>query len=736
MHSTPSFTFSPLSRMLKIATLGPLFFVTPNALALTIIQDGAIRTIDASTPIDSYLVRGNASLTASGATTQQINATTGASVDLSATTVTARGVSNGVDLSASDAIIANGSKIFSERTGLALAQTTAGGSSAVVRDSEITGAFVGVSVSRDSQLTLQNATINGTNANAAGVRSFGGAVSVTGGTITGALNGVQLFGGSQLPATNSFALDNAKVVGLSGAAIVVDGLNQANSEPVNIDVTNGSTLIGGNGNLLEVTGGSAANFRVDNSNVVGDIVVAEGSSADVLLNNSATLTGRLENVENLTINNDARWEMVGDGQVQNLTLNGGGVQFGNPGQFFKLSLETLSGEGGTFYMHTDFNTGQIDTLTVSGVATGNHLVALDASGTEPNAAGSVPVVQIGSGDATFALKDGFVDRGAYSYDLIKQGENAWVLNTASRVISPGTQSVMALFDASRTVWYGEENSLRARMGEVRRNNDKAGGWVRTYGNKFNVDASSGMAYQQTQQGLAFGADAPLPIGDGQWLFGVLAGYSQSDLDMGAGTTGKVDSYSLGAYSTWMDALTGYYFDGLIKYNHLENESDVRLSDGTKSKGSYNTNGIGASLEFGRHIKMGDNFVEPYAKVASVVFQGQSYELDNGLSADGDRSHSLLGELGATVGRNFDLGDGKVVQPYVRAAYVHEFAKGNDVEVNNNRFTNDLSGSRGELGVGVAMSLTDRVSLHADFDYSNGDKIEQPWGVNAGLQVKF
>jgi outer membrane autotransporter protein len=68
--------------------------------------------------------------------------------------------------------------------------------------------------------------------------------------------------------------------------------------------------------------------------------------------------------------------------------------------------------------------------------------------------------------------------------------------------------------------------------------------------------------------------------------------------------------------------------------------------------------------------------------------------------------------------------------------VREFAKNNKVKVNNNAFNNDLSGSRGELGAGLAMTVTDKVSVHADFDYSNGDKIEQPWGANVGVRYSW
>ena len=215
--------------------------------------------------------------------------------------------------------------------------------------------------------------------------------------------------------------------------------------------------------------------------------------------------------------------------------------------------------------------------------------------------------------------------------------------------------------------------------------------------------------------------------------GLLGGYSKSDLDLSAGTSGTVDSYYLGAYTTWVDELSGYYFDGLLKFNRFQNESDVSLSDGSKTKGNYDTNGVGASLEFGRHIKLADGyFVEPFTQVAGLAVQGKNYDLDNGLAAEGDRAKSLLAKAGATVGRNFKWDDTDV-QPYIRAAIAHEFANNNQVKVNGNSFSNDLSGSRGELGAGVAVSLNDKVSIHADFDYSNGDKIEQPLGANVGLR---
>ena len=723
----------PLFRALKLLPVIPLMFVADAGYA-RVLNPEEVVDIDSTTPVDNYVLNGDSTLNAEGATTRDIMVNY-STLNLNNSSVQATGA-NGVWVVGGWANI-TGSNIASDRTGLVVSNDVNGlSSSATVSDSSISGSPTGVKVNGTSELTLVRTTVAGTGATARGLELYAGTVKAIGGSITGNGDAIRI-GGSQY-SNATLVLSGTTVQSSGGSAILVDTLGQG---PIaaNISVLDGAQLSSApDGYLMNVRNGAEANLRVGGSNthLVGDINADGTSTANVVLEDFATLTGHLENVQSLAVNSNARWVMEGDGSVENLSLNGGGVQFGKPGEFYTLKVENLSGAGGTFYMYNDFTQGLVNTLTVTGTATGNHSIKLDSMGTEPVAVGSTPVVHIASGDASFGLVGGGVSLGAFDYDLVQHAGNQqdWFLDTSSKVISPGTRSVLALFNTAPTVWYGELSTLRSRMGELRTNADKAGGWVRAYGNKFDVSASSGVAYQQVQQGLSFGADAPLPVGDGQWLVGVLGGYSKSDLDLSRGTSGTVNSYYVGAYTTWLDEQSGYYFDGVLKFNRFQNSSDVELTGGDKTKGKYNNYGTGASLEFGRHIKLTDDyFVEPYAQIAGVVIQGKDYDLDNGLSADGSRTHSLLAKAGATAGRNFNLGEGKTVQPYLRAAYVHEFANNNKVEVNNYTFNNDLSGSRGELGAGVAMTMTDKVSLHADFDYSNGDKIEQPWGANVGLR---
>ena len=349
------------------------------------------------------------------------------------------------------------------------------------------------------------------------------------------------------------------------------------------------------------------------------------------------------------------------------------------------------------------------------------------------------LVRTAAGDAQFALTGGRVDLGTWSYDLAQRqggtGGTEWFLDPTTQVISPGASAVLALFNSPITLLYGEASSLRSRMGELRFNGGQSGAWVRTYGNQYNVSESSGVAYKQNQQGLSLGADARL--NDSDVLGGVMVGFSESDLSLEHGTSGTVKSYYFGPYVTWMDRDTGYYVDGVLKFNRFRNEAKVGLSDGTRAKGDYDNWGVSASVEGGRHIKLSnDYFIEPFVQFSAAQIQGKRFSLDNDMQADGDRTRSFLGKAGATAGRNFDIGNGAVAQPYVRAAIAHEFAKNNEVQVNNNVFNNDLSGSRAEFGAGVAVAMSDKWQVHVDLDYANGEHIEQPWGGNVGVRYSW
>ena len=637
-------------------------------------------------------------------------------------------------LLSSSAVITDSKVSSSDEIGLLVSHysTDTEGSKATVIGSEITGKHGAAAVTGNGLLDVSRSTLAGTGANSYGLSMRSAQAVAQQSFISGGLNGIVLSADQYIPGTNSLTLDQTEVRGGTGAALLVQAY-KGHAAVADIDVRNGSTLIGGNGSLLEVTGASTANMNVDNSQLVGNVIVEAGSTAHLNLINFASLTGRLDNVTSLAIGANSYWNLTGDSQVGALSMTDGVIKFGDDAAFYQLDLESLSGQG-TFVMGTDFANGWTDFLNISGEATGNHALLVASSGVEPLDPSNVHIVHTGGGDAQFSLVGDVVDVGAWSYGLTQVG-NDWFLDPNNRTISPGSRSVLALFNAAPTVWYGEMASLRTRMGELRHSGAEAGGWIRSYGNKYEVAGTAGGGYTQTQRGFSLGADAPL--GDSQWLLGVMAGHSESDLDLTRGTSGTIKSYYAGLYATWLDDDSGLYFDGVVKANRLNSDSTVGLSDGTQTKGSYSTHSVGASAEVGKHIKLDNEFfVEPFAQASVVTVQGKKYALDNGMQAKGDHTNSVLGKLGVTVGRDFVMNDGSVVQPYLRAAVAHEFAKDNKVSVNQHTFNNDLSGSRAEFGAGVAVSLSKHLQLHADFDYGQGKNVDQPWGANVGLRYSW
>lgn len=591
-----------------------------------------------------------------------------------------------------------------------------------------------------SKVSVKDSTLVGTQQDrkaAWGIGVFGGDAEVMNSDVTGDEHAAYM--------THTFTRDGGKFIegrlkvdhsvleALDGATIRVEG-REGLTHLADIDVFNDSILLSGNGNLLESFKLSTSNFRVDDSTLYGNLLADDTSTLNVTLQNYASLTGDIINGNTLAVTSGGHWQMVGDNAIKSLSMDGGRVSFSKQG-FHTLSLNELSGQG-SFAMRVDLDNGVGDLIAVNGQANGQFGLRVRNTGLEVVSPDMEPlrVVHTEGGDAQFNLIGGRVDLGAFSYQLKQQG-NDWFITGEDKAISPSTQVALALFSAAPVVWTSELSTLRTRMGEIR-GSGQGGSWMRAYGSRVNATTGDGVNYQQQLSGLSLGADAPVEVSSGQLLFGVLGGYSKSDLNVSHGTSGKIDSYYAGAYGTWLSD-DGYYLDGVLKLNRFRNKAKVAMSDATQAKGDYSNSAMGGWVEFGRHIKLADDyFLEPFAQLSSVVVQGNDYRMDNGLKAKSDRTHSLLGKVGTSAGRNIALKDGGVVQPYVRVAVAQEFSRSNDVSVNDTTFDNSLFGSRAELGAGVSVSLSERLQVHADFDYMKGKHIEQPWGANVGLRLAF
>ncbi|RMO86139.1 putative Autotransporter [Pseudomonas syringae pv. tagetis] len=717
--------------------------ILPNGEVLKAIPiNGDSVTVGPQTPFDSYVVSNRGVLNVNGGRVGTVYATQ------STVNIESGSVENGLHLTDSvsnihGAVVSNDSGFGISLGGII--DSDKPGSEASIFSSNVSGLEVGIAVGLWGELNLVNTELHGAasqRGRGQGILSSGGNVFITQRShVMGDLNGINITDGSARGSSDGSLIGNKPytvindsiVEGLTGAAIRVDQRVLFDID-ADIAVQNHSELLSGNGNLLEVADSSTVNFNVDNSTLNGNLVADDTSTLNVTLQNGAQLNGDIINGNTLAITSGGQWQMQGDNAVKSLSMQGGSVGFGGEG-FHTLSLNELSGSG-TFGLRVDLDNAVGDLINVNGQASGQFGLRVRNTGVEVISADMQPlkVVHTEGGDAQFSLLGGRVDLGAYSYLLEQQG-NDWFVVGRDKVISPSTQSALALYSAAPAIWMSELSTLRSRMGEVRASG-QAGGWMRAYGSRLNATTSDGVDYRQKQSGLSLGADAPVEVSNGRLLVGVLGGYSTSDLDVSRGTTGKVASYYAGAYGTWLSD-DGYYVDGVLKLNRFRNKADVAMSDASKAKGDYSNTGVGGWVEAGRHIKLADDyFLEPFAQLSSVVVQGQELRLDNGMKAKNARTRSVLGKVGTSLGRTVALKDGGVLQPYVRVAVAQEFSRRSEVKANDVKFDNSLFGSRGELGAGVSVSLSERLKLHADVDYMKGQHIEQPWGANVGLRLTF
>ena len=635
-----------------------------------------------------------------------------------------------------------------------------------------------------ADITLRNnATLTGnmTNINSLNMK----AASMTGNVISLPGSPTQVI----MADSSSFTGSMTDVASLSlNASTMTGNVTESSGSVASVTLANGASLTGTLSNIGSLT--------LNGSAMTGDVVQDAFTPVSIALNNGSRLTGAVVQGRSMAVDGTSTFNVVSDSSVGALNMAGGTVNMRAGGAGFRtLNASTLDGRG-TFAMGTDLASHLSDLVNIAGQANGAYLLSVQNSGLEPIQE-DVPqkVVHAGGGSAAFSVLGGQVDAGTFVYRLEQRGSE-WFLVQAKKddggqppvdpgaggggetpvdpgpggggetpvdpgpgeggetpvgpgngggeppvgpgepIISPSARTVIGLFSAAPTVWYGETATLRARMGELRNGQDQGGVWARTYGNRYKISATDQVDYTQDQSGVSFGIDTPVSQADGQWLLGLMGGYSESALDLQQGSDGRVQSYYLGLYSTWLST-SGYYVDALIKANRFHNKADVRMSDGEKSRGDYQNYGVGGSVEVGKHIKFADDwFVEPFAQVSALWVQGENYGLDNGLEARSNKADSFIVKTGAHLGKNISLNGAGFVQPYVKVAAAHEFARSNEVRVNRTTFSDDLSGSRGELGAGLAIQLNNALQVHADVDHSNGKNIEQPWGMNVGVRYSW
>ncbi|MFM9380422.1 autotransporter outer membrane beta-barrel domain-containing protein [Pseudomonas sp. UV AK001] len=354
----------------------------PPAPEAWVVSQGGTLTVNNATALT--IASQNANVVFNGGQSQRIDANT-SSLNMTGATVNSAAGRGAIQLLNSNATINNSTITSTNSFGLLLGRninTPASSSATVSGNSVITGVTGGVNAVGFAVLNLTDSTVVGTGANSYGVQLGGATLSATGSTITGAKDGLQIVTDSEGVNASTVTLDNTRVNGGTGSAIVLGSSARAGTV-ANINVSGNSELIGGDGSVLKAINRSTANFNVDGSTLAGDVIAETGSTVALLMKNGATLNGNLQNVTQsrfdtgATLNGNV--EAVA-GTAATVSLDNGSVINGNVDNVASLSLNngssltgnvTSDASGSVLLDNGSLLTGQINNssnLTINNAA--------------------------------------------------------------------------------------------------------------------------------------------------------------------------------------------------------------------------------------------------------------------------------------------------------------------------------------------------------------------------------
>ncbi|HIT96488.1 MAG TPA: autotransporter outer membrane beta-barrel domain-containing protein [Candidatus Aphodousia faecavium] len=559
-------------------------------------------------------------------------------------------------------------------------------------------------------------------------------------------------------------------------------------------LVNGSQNIGG----LSVQNNGAVNVDADavmtitdsdNSDIFGEL---SGNGTINLVNSQLTYHGTLareaELLEVIFITDEkSNFIKTGANVIDfaqnlsdfNLNLNQGGVILDNRDSLNNLTVQNgttvdvtgkvnianLSGSGATFNMAVAFGEGSQEEL-VDGKAglhidqaSGEHFVHVTSKDLNKGAEEKIKVIEVGKGDASFALANGLtaITSGGYDYELVANAAEGgsgtdYFLDSASgpehirnTTVTAGSYIGIAyaaqLFDLSLHDRVGNRDWINPVTGEKQTTSL----WMHhTMSHERYRDSTAQLRMHTTSNTTMLGGDlVQFTTGDtGLAYAGLMGGYGTMDTKSRSKVThlhskAETDAWGVGAYAGWKansDGQTGPYVDGWVMFTHAS--SDVTGVD--QNTEDVKGQGLSASLEAGWGFKVGSvatkngkvaNFtVEPHA---SVTWFGMQYDEIHNEAQDVkfEGENNVRTRLGARAilsqegNNNFNA--------FVEANWVHNTQ---EYGATISGLTVDQAGSRnqGEGRIGVDWRVTDSLSVWgrvgASFGSDNYNEREGSIGV--------
>ncbi|WP_282197440.1 autotransporter outer membrane beta-barrel domain-containing protein [Turicimonas muris] len=396
----------------------------------------------------------------------------------------------------------------------------------------------------------------------------------------------------------------------------------------------------------------------------------------------------------------------------------------------------------------------------------------DAPGTEIPAAGTPLALQVQNGKLGYLNKDGdfqelsvndngqIVDENGYPLEVTVTTDNAkaiyaWEGEIGEKVFeetvkekeekptpeNPGSSSTVDTIDsvsiADYYLWRLENETLYQRMGEVRDRADLEGSWVRVLGGKNTLEKGN-YYFKHKYYGIQLGFDHVVNKEDGGgWIFGAGATYLH----------GKTDLRNNGSGKNWLGSLSVYgvkkfdneaYLDLILKASRIHHDYTAISNRMTYiSKGKYHTYALQASAEVGKKIMLNDEwYFDPQLQLSYGHIKGAKYRTSSEINIRTNGLNSLIGRVGASVGREFKEGSIFVKMDGLReftakhkAYYSLDSGARNQSEIS-------LKDTWGEVTIGGTCNFNKKTYGFAQVKRSFASDVKQEFRADIGLRYVF
>ncbi|WP_051903273.1 autotransporter serine protease [Pseudomonas fluorescens] len=513
---------------------------------------------------------------------------------------------------------------------------------------------------------------------------------------------------------------------VNGGVLKVDG-----SLASAVTINNGGTL-GGSGRVGALLANSGASVAPGNSigtlNVAGDVSFEAGSTYAVELSDSssdrivaggkATLNGgtvtlALENSPTLLSQPQAQ-SLIG--RQYNILQAAGGV----------------TGSFGAVLPNYLFLGGNLDYATngVQLAIARNDASFASVAATRNQRAVAAAAEQLGAGNPV--------------YESVLSADSVGVARQAFQQLSG------EIYPAVGAMLINDSRQVRDAVGERLRHVPATGEsnlWIKALGAWGKADSRSEYAgYTRSIGGMLLGVDGQW---DEQTRVGVMAGYSDSSLNMGDGThsSADVDSYHLGTYAgrelgNWRVSVGGAY-----SWHRGDVQRDLQYGDvSAKQKAKLDARSLQVFTEAAYRLDLHTLALEPFANLAYVHLdserlreKGDSAALQRG----SDRRDATLGTLGLRALKTLPLNDRQQLELSGSLGWQHSLspveseehlafvAGGPSFAVRSTPLQRDAA----LVGLKASLALSDSTRINLDYSGQLASR-EKNQGVGLSLDWQF